>query len=313
MMIRRIAITAALAAATVFTLSAQTESAEDYHRRYEGLTSRVGLGGAGVESLLSRWEADYPEDVQMLEAKYLYYFTKCRESRIVQKSQDKFLGVPPVLSLADSLGNPVNYFEEYFYDDELYGQADAAIEKAVRVAPERLDLRLARVSTMMAYEKESPDMAASALRQIIDYNYVSHPSWTFSEAPVDNDAFKEIIQDYLVTLYQMATPASRKAFKDLSEKMTSYNPKEVIFLNNVGSYYMAEAKDNKTALKYFNKVLKLKPSDETAIRNCIIIARSTKDVKMEKKYLAMMAKYASSEVDRQSATVRLNALNEKKK
>lgn len=312
-MIKRIAITAALAAATIFSLSAQTQTAEDYLRRYEGLTSRVGLDGAGVESLLNRWEADFPEDIEMLEAKYLYYFTNCRESRIVEKKQDKFLGMGPMLSLTDSLGAPVNYFEEYFYDDALYAEADAAIEKAIRLSPESLDLRLSRVSTMMAYEKESPDMAASALRQIIDYNYVSHPSWTFSGEPVDAQEFIHIMQDYLVTLYQTATPASRKAFKDLSEKMSSYNPKEVIFLNNLGSYYMAEVKDTKTALKYFNKVLKLKPSDETAIRNGLIIARRNKDVKLEKKFLELMVKYSSSEIDRQSAEVLLNSLNTKKK
>ena len=44
----------------------------------------------------------------------------------------------------------------------------------------------------------------------------------------------------------------------------------------------------------------------------ILLARQKKDVKLEKKYLAMMAQYGETEVDRKSAGARLEALNQKK-
>ena len=59
-------------------------------------------------------------------------------------------------------------------------------------------------------------------------------------------------------------------------------------------------------------MLKKHPDDLTAIRNGVLLARTKKDVKLEKKYLAMMAKYGATEVDRASATARLDALNQKK-
>ena len=64
-------------------------------------------------------------------------------------------------------------------------------------------------------------------------------------------------------------------------------------------------------MKYYNKVLKLKKDDNTAIRSCILMARNSKNVKMEKKYLEMMVKYGEKEPDRESAKVQLDYLNKK--
>ena len=58
--------------------------------------------------------------------------------------------------------------------------------------------------------------------------------------------------------------------------------------------------------------LRVHPDDETAIRNGVLLARQKKDVKLEKKYLAMMAQHGATEVDRASAKARLDALNSKK-
>ena len=310
-MMKRFLSIAAVAAVCALSASAQIRSAEDYLRRYGELTARVGLDGAGVGSLISRWEADYPDDVSMLEAKFVYYYSSSRSSQVIRLDKDRYLGNEPVLSLKDSLDNPINYFEDYIYDDEKFGLADAAIEKAIRLAPDRLDLRFSRISTMMSFEKESPDMALAALKQLIDYNYISKPKWTYSGESVDNSDFCQYMQDFCVAFYHIGSPSSREAFREISEKMSKYNPKNTSFMDNLGSYSMLK-KDNKTALKYFNKVLKLSPSDMTALKNCILIARSSKDVKMEKKYLAMMARNGETEIDRKGAEMRLESLGAKK-
>ena len=95
--------------------------------------------------------------------------------------------------------------------------------------------------------------------------------------------------------------------------MLRYNPSSAVFADNVASYYLVYKKDTKNALKRYEKVLKAHPDDLTAIRNCILIARREKNEKMEKKYLAMMVKYAYNESDRLSSSTRLEYLNGKKK
>ena len=70
-----------------------------------------------------------------------------------------------------------------------------------------------------------------------------------------------------------------------------YDKDNPLFLDNMGSYYLVVKHDSKKALRYYNKVLKKHPDDLTAIRNCILLARNDKDIKLEKRYLEMLSKY----------------------
>ena len=126
---KKILLTAALVLA-VFPALAQSQTAEEYMKRYENLVSRVGTSGLGVETLLDKWEADWPEDLDMLQARFLFCFDKSQSVQMVAREQARFLGQAPTLALKDSLGKDVNYFQETFYDDELFGQGIRYIEKA---------------------------------------------------------------------------------------------------------------------------------------------------------------------------------------
>ena len=303
-----------LLAALVLPLSllAQT-SQEDYIRRYNNLTSRVGASGVGVETLLDRWAEDYPDDLQQLLARFAFWFNKGQSSNVIQLPQDRYLGREPLVPLTDSLGRKNNYFEDIVYEDESFGLALEALDKAVALNPQRLDLRLLRIDALTAYEKGSPDMALASLKALVDEHYKQHPAWTHeSLEKVDDDVFKALIQDYCFAFFRLGTDSSAEAFKALSEHCLTYSKDDPLFLNNIGSYWLVSKKDYKKAQKYYDQVLKKHPDDVTAIRNCVLLARAKKDVKLEKKYLAMMAKHGETDVDRASASARLEALNKKK-
>ena len=305
-------LTLLVAFALPLSLLAQT-SQEDYIRRYNNLVNRVGPAGVGVETLIDRWAEAYPDDLQQLLARFSFWFNKGQSSSVIQLPQDRYLGRDPILPMTDSLGRKNNYFEDIVYEDESFGLALEALDKAVALNPQRLDLRLLRIDALTAYEKGSPDMALASLKALVDENYKQHPAWTHeSLEKVDDEVFKALIQDYCFTFFRLGTDSSAEAFKGLSEHMLSYSKDDPLFLDNIGSYWLVSKKDYKKAQKYYDQVLKKHPDDVTAIRNCVLLARSKKDVKMEKKYLAMMAKYGETEVDRISANARLEALNQKK-
>lgn len=307
---RRLILAAMLSAAC--TASFAQTTGREFLERYNRLVKNVGNTGVGVETLLGKWEEAFPEDEDMLAASFLFYYEKCQESVTVSRSTGTYLGQKPVLQLKDSLGNNVNYFYDTNFDDELFGRAQQYIEKANQISPLKLENRLAAVTALVNYEKESPDMALSKLKDIVVFNYSSRPEWTYDGNPVDNDTFKSLVQEYCYSFFRLATSSGYESFRSLSEMMLRYNPDDVLFMDNIGSYYLVGKEDSKTALKYYNKVLKIKPDDMTAIQNSVILSRKMKNEKLEKKYLAMLAQYAEEETSRLSAKARLDYLNGKK-
>lgn len=300
-----------LSLATLTAMAQETFTQEEFLRRYKNLVARVGASGVGVETLLNRWAEAYPEDVQQMLARFSFCYARCQTTRLEQKPVDRYLGREPILPMTDSLGNKCNYFEVTDFDEELYAQANLAIDQAIAAAPEHLDYRLVKLDAMLAFEQGNPDMTLQQLKALADYHFKQHPAWVYEGmGEVDNEQFKAFMQDYCVALFHLGTPGGSEAFKAFSEYLLTYCKDEPLYLNNLGSYYLTK-KDFKKAQKCFDQVLKKDPSDMTALRNGILMARTKKDVKMEKKYLELMARNGASETDRTSAQARLDAYNKK--
>ncbi len=300
----------ALSALTALSVTAQNPTSEDFKNRYQLLVSKLGPTGVGIETLLDKWQEAYPEDIDMLTGRFSYYLTKSQSSAVITKDQKYYLGAAPILTLKDSTGKDINYFQDINYDDVLFGKSQQAIEKAIQLNPDRLDLRLLKSASLIGYEKESPDMALSDLRSLIIYNETAHPTWIYPQVDkVDEEFFSTAVQEYCYLFFKYASPSSYEAFRELSETMLKYRPNNILYLNNLGSYYLVAKRDDKTAMKYYTKVLKIKQDDLTAIKNIIILARNSGNVKLEKKYLPLLEKYSDSETEKMSAKSRLETLN----
>lgn len=281
---------------------------DDYARRYDLLVSKLGHAGVGVETLLDNWEKVDPENEKMLVGRYMYYITKAQTISVVTKPKAKYLGNKPLFTLKDSTGVEMSYFEEVSYDDELFSQALKSMDKVLKLHPDNLSYHFMKSAALIAYEKESPDMALSYLDYIVDRYYSrTVKKWIYPEAEVDDAFFRGAIQEYCYTFFNIGSVTSYEAFRALSEKMLESDRNDVVFLSNMGTYYFVGLGDYKQALKYYNKVLKIKPDDYTAIKNCVLLGRKQKNVKLEKKYLPMMIKYGP-ENEARTAQLRLDSL-----
>ena len=291
---------------TSAVLSAQTPSSR-YEQRYDLLVSQFGPAGVGVETVLNNWEKVDSTNARMLQGRFAYFFTKAQTGVVESRPGKKYLGMDPVITLKDSLGNDVNYFEINVFDDELYAEALKVADRAVSIWPDMLDFRFMKTNAYIAYEKESPDMALASLMQLADENLKRKSSWEYNGEKVGQQFFQEAMQEYCFSFYTLGTQPGYEAFRQLSEKLSVMFPDNTEFVNNIGSYYLIAKEDYKTAYKYYNKVLKAHPDDMTAIRNGLVAARKQKNLKQEKKYLEMMVRYGS-ERDRLQAEGRLKSM-----
>lgn len=287
--------------------SAIFAQADKYQQRYELLVSKLGYAGVGVETVLNNWEQAAPTDPQLMLARFNYLFTKAQSNQIVSKSSSKYLGMEPMLTLKDSTGTNVYYYQETFYDDDIYGQAIKAVDKAIETYPEKLDFRFVKANAFIAYEKESPDMAISFLTELVNESR-TRKVWMYNEEQADSKFFSEAMQEYCFSFYTIGTPAAMNAFLQLSQKMLEVDQNNTAFINNIGTYHLIVKDDPKTALKYYNKVLKSDPNDYTAVKNCVILARKQNNVKLEKKFLAKLVE-CGTEKDKVTAQARLKQLD----
>lgn len=301
---KRLILSAFVLVSAVF---AHAQTSSRYEQRYDLLVSQFGPAGIGVETVLDNWEKVDSTNAKMLSGRFAYLFTKSQTGQVESRPDKKYLGMDPVLTLKDSLGNDVYYFQVNVFDDDLYAEAIKSADKAISIWPDMLDFRFMKANAYIAYEKESPDMALAFMTDLVDENTTRKSSWTYEGEEVGQDFFQEAMQEYCYSFYSISTPASYEAFRILSEKLLEAFPDNPGYMNNIGSYHMIAKNDYKTACKYYNKVLKSHPDDYTAIKNGIIAARRQNNVKQEKKYLEMMLEYGP-ENERLQAEGRLKAL-----
>lgn len=277
----------ALVCACVCTFA---QTSERYEQRYDLLVSQFGPAGVGVETVLDKWAEVDSTNAKMLFGRFTYFFTKAQTTAVVTKPQKKYLGMEPLLTLKDTLGNDVYYYQVNDFDDQLYGKAIQTVDKLISIYPDRIDYRFAKANAYIAYEKESPDMALSYLLAMADRNLErgSRP-WIYEEEKVDEAFFADAMLEYCYSFYTIGTPSSLKAFMTLSQKMSKMYPDNLSYQNNIAAYYMVAEKDYKTALKLYSKVLKKQPDDMTALQNCVLAARKIGNVKLEQKYLKRLA------------------------
>lgn len=267
------------------SMSAQT--AERFEQRYNLIVDRLGHDGVGVETVLNAWEKVDSVDSKMLVARFKYYFAKSQTDTVIKKSQKKYLGKDPLLSLKDS----VYYFQDINYDDALFASCLKTVDKLIRLYPDQLDYRFLKADALSAYEKESQEMTLSYLLELAEDDVKRIRPWNVGEVKQDKSFFPSAMHDYCYTFYAIGSQQSMKAFLTLSEKMYKLHPDKVDFLRNIGTYHLVAESDPKTALKYYEKVLKSVKDDQASLTNCLIAARKLGNQKKVEKYRALLVKY----------------------
>ena len=253
--------------------SAQT-TPEDFLASYRRQTAAAGPAGLGVKGIIEDWRKAWPDDTLMLRAVFTYNLAKGRAAAVVTRNQKKYLGREAFLTLKDSTGLDVYYFEVPVYDDACFAEAQRAVERAIVLAPANISYRFDRISSLLDYEGGSPDMAVTAILDLVDFSRGRHPAWNYDGEPFGEDDFADAMKDYCYVLWNYCTPEGYESFYLISEKMHHARPKDPGFLDNMGAYWQVVRKNPRKASAFYKKDLKLDPDDYAAKKNLQIIDKT---------------------------------------
>lgn len=266
----------AAVAALLCAVCALAQTSQEFKASYDRQVAAVGTSGLGVKGILEAWNAAFPDDTTMLESCFTYFLTKGREVVIEPRVGKKYLGKAPAFTFKDTTGTDVFFYEIPVYDDALFTRSQECISRAIKLAPNNLGYRFDEVAALLDYEKESPDMAASALIGTIGYNYTAKPVWNASGGVLTQEDFRQGVMEYCYMFFQLGTPSGYENFKRISETMLRYEPKDTGFIDNIGAYWQIYKKDYKKATKFYKKALKINPQDYPALTNLRIINKIKK-------------------------------------
>ncbi len=256
-------------------VSAQEGGSARFKASYERQVRNVGPAGVGVETIIDRWEAAEPQDPDVYAARFNWFFAKSKKSEVVPKDARRYLGEEPMLTLKDSLGRDIYYFEVPVFEDSLYADGMRAIDKAVSLRPGEFRYRFYKITSLMEYEGESPDMAFQELMSLID-EYVSSKGegWTLDGKLSDDEVFCQAVGEYCYAFFHIGTQSGYEYFYSLSGRMNRLYPRNTVFIDNLGSYWQVARKNPRKAMKYYKKALKINPEDYAAKKNMSIIQLS---------------------------------------
>lgn len=260
-----------LSVLSCIAVSAQ-QDAEYWFKRYQTQVRNLGPAGVGVETIIDRWEEAAPEDPRVFHARFAFALTKGQSSNIVCKEgRTRYLGKRPCLTLKDSLGRDVNYFEEVSYDDTFFALALKSIDKACQLDPLELRYEFDRIAALFSYEKESPDLALAQIRALLARETASHPDWKLDGEPAPEGAVEQAMQEFCYSIYNIGSPQAYEHFYSLSTELGKCYRNNSSFVSNQGTYWLV-AKDNpKKARSFYKKALKINPEDIAAKSNLELI------------------------------------------
>ena len=254
---------------------------EEFRSDYERQVRNVGAAGVGVETIVNRWLEACPDDPEAYEARFNFLLAKSGSTQIVQKDRLRYLGQKPVLTLKDSLGRNVNYFEEVSYDDSLFADALKAARRAVELSPYELRYRYDMISALISYEKESPDMGAAEIFSLIDeFEAGQDLRWTLDSEVLESSPgapdyrFSQAMGEFCYLFFHLGSDQGYGYFHDISERMNEIDPKNPVFLDNMGSYWQVAERNDRKAARYYKKALRLDPEDYAARTNLELIQSS---------------------------------------
>lgn len=282
---------------------AQTK-AELYNRFSRSVSLR---DSTAIVSLISDWERLYPGDAELYSLRANYYFMNAINEVVVMSDKEPTDG-RRALAFRDSLGVTRYMYSEPQYDAVKIGLAKSAMEEGIAKYPDRLDLRLGKVTIHLRANENT--LAVQEIESALERSITNKNKWVGSlDAPIETDGvsyLRDCVQDYFAGFLDTDDLESAKSVIDAAVRLY---PKDAMFLADRAAigYFSGDLKD---ALKWYLSSRENAPNDMLVTNNIARIYEELGDKQNAIKFYRIVAN-SDDEDYAESAKAELKRLNAK--
>jgi len=213
---------------------------------------------------LQMWEAKEPNNLEMFVAYFNYYVNRKMTSQIM-------------------LGEDALYESRKFDKDDVV-VAVGYLDKGLKIAPNRLDMRMGKIyilNEIERYEDAGNELyAALEASKKIDNKWLWRDNEEFGGG---EKGFLSAAQGHYDLWFDKGTEAALKQFKRCTEKQIELYPEDVFAYNNMAGYYYAK-KETQKVLEYLLQAELKAPNDCVVLLNIGKIYLEKEDKEKAKKY-----------------------------
>lgn len=236
----------------------------DYQRQYDLLAG--SRNQEVINGLLDDWERHDPDATDMLVGQFNRYAAKLL-SHQTGFSQTIPHGVQKYYPVTDSTGVVSGYLFEYFATDTLaLAKAAAYIDRAIGIAPERIDFRMNKISLLWLAGDRYLNEYESELTGLYGLLADRHGTWLFEKAPMTRQQAEVLLQEYSTNLLGLRTEEAYGVAERIAAAELKAFPKSAAAYTTLGSVESLRGNDS-AAYKYYRKALRSSPKDLVVLKN----------------------------------------------
>ena len=280
---------------------AQTK-AELYDRFSSSVSQR---DSTAIVSLISDWEKLYPGDAELYSVRANYYFMNAISEVVVMSDKEPTDG-RRALAFRDSLGVTRYMYSEPQYDAVKIGLAKSTLEEGIAKYPDRLDLRLGKVTIHLRANENT--LAVQEIQSALERSITNKNKWKGTlDAPIETNGvsyLRDCVQDYFAGFLDTDDMESAKSVIDAAVRLY---PKDAMFLADRAAigYFSGDLKD---ALKWYLSSRENAPDDMLVTNNIARIYEELGDKQNAIKFYRIVAN-SDDEDYAESAKAKLKELN----
>lgn len=229
------------------------------------------------ERYFSAWEASSPTDAQLWIDRFNHFFNRSKTSVLVLRGTEDEERLPGEsdnrLILQDSTGRTAGILSgQTRFDDRLFAQALAAIDRGIELHPDRLDMHLGRAAACR-YAQHWEAMG-TMLCNLLDRAEQDEGAWLAPDGSPQPIAPATLIADwlqgYVNSLLDASTSdprnAADRALERLVVRETEYCPTSAVACNN-RAVWLSYTEDVDQTLHWLIRASQAAPDDALIVYN----------------------------------------------